>query len=232
MPGRDSHEEDSEDRYTAKRRAALNGTGKHPILPQGTGKYSALPQGTGKYDSLPRPQNGRRIEAPPVPRVARPHQEKPRRRGRLLLVVLGVFLAGALLACYFGYIAFNYLNGLNAGSGAAMTANDFLQSVSTQNYEQAYIDLGGDALQVQNLEQFKDKALRDDTCYGIVKNYQEVSGSATVQGSTQSYSYTITRSKLSAPYQLHLTLQQGENSSDTWKVISYGDDLGPAPPKC
>lgn len=222
MPGRDPQREGPEDSNTARRRAALNGTGKHPVLPQGTGKYT----------SLPRPQNGKRVEAPPMPRVARPRQEPPKRRGRPLLILLAVFLAGALLACYFGYLAFNYLNSLNASSGAATTANDFLQSLSTQDYEQAYIDLGGTALQQQNLEQFKGMALRDDKCYGIIKNYQEVSGSAAVQGNTQSYSYTITRDKLSSPYQLHLTLQQGENSSDVWKVISYGNDLGPAPPKC
>lgn len=221
MPGKDPYEEGSDDNYIEKRRAGLNGTGKHPVLPQGTGKYGAVP----------RPQNGKRIEAPPVPRVARPRQETPR-RGRLFLILMGVFLAGALLACYFGYVAFNYLNGLNASSGAATTSNDFLKSLSTQDYDQAYIDLGGTVLEQQNLEQFKNMALQDDKCYGIVKDYQEVAGSGTVQGNTQSYSYTITRDKLSQPYQLHLTLQQGTTEPDVWKVISYGDDLGPAPPKC
>lgn len=223
MSGRDPRGEGSDDNYVEKRRAAMNGTGRHP----------AISQGTGTYGAVPRPQNSKRIETSPMPRVARPGQEPPRpRRGRLLFILLGVFLAGALLACYFGYVAFNYLNGLNASSGAATTASDFLKSLSTQDYEQAYIDLGGNAVEQQNLEHFKDMALQDDKCYGIVKDYQEVAGSGTVQGNTQSYSYTITRAKMSQPYQLHLTLQQGTNSPDNWKVISYGDDLGPAPPKC
>ena len=223
MSGNDPRSEGSDDTYAERRRASMNGTGRHP----------AISQGTGKYGAVPRPQSGRRIETSPMPRVARHRQEPPRpRRRRLFLILLGVFLAGALLACYFGYVAFNYLNGLNASSGAATTANDFLKSLSTQDYVQAYIDLGGNAQEQQTLEQFKDKALQDDTCYGIVKDYQEVAGSGTVQGNTQSYSYTITREKLPKPYQLHLTLEQSTNSPDNWKVISYGDDLGPAPPKC
>lgn len=221
MSGKDPYGEGSDDNYIEKRRAALNGTGKHP----------ALPQGTGKYGAVPRPQNGKRIEAPPMPRVGRPRQEPPR-RGRIFLILMGVFLAGALLACYFGYVAFNYLNGLNASSGAATTSNDFLKSLSTQDYNQAYIDLGGTVLEQQNLEQFKNMALQDDKCYGIVKDYQEIANSGAVQGNTQSYSYTITRDKMSKPYQLHLTLQQGTTEPDVWKVISYGDDLGPSPPKC
>ena len=221
MSGKDPHGEGSDDNYVERRRAALNGTGKHPVLSQGTGKYGAVP----------RPQNGKRIEAPPMPRVARPRQ-KPLKRGRLLLILLGVFLVGALLACFFTFVSINYFNGINASSGAATMANDFLKSLSTQDYNQAYIDLGGNALEQQNLEHFKDMASQDDKCYGIVKDYQEVPNSATTQGNMQSYSYTITREKLSKPYQLHLTLQQGTNSPDNWKVISYGDDLGPTPPTC
>ena len=216
MPDRTPQGEGPEDRYAAdRRRAALNGTGKYP--------------------SISRPLNEKRLETSPMPRIAPPPREQPRRRrSRLVLIISLVFVAGVLLACYFGFVAFNFLSGFNSTSGAANTATDFLNALSTQNYEQAYMDMGGGALAKQNLETFKNAALLDDTCYGVVKSYQLVTNSAVYHSDTQSYdySYTLTRAKLSAPYQLHLTLQQSQTSSTLWKVVDYGSDLGPSPPQC
>src|SRR5579875_93475 len=61
-------------------------------------------------------------------------------------------------------------------------------------------------------------------------NYTEVNGSATssADGNTQSFTYTITRSKLTKPYQMQLTLQK--DATGNWLITSYGNDLGPAPP--
>ncbi len=214
MQGRPGQEGEPGDSYRGRRPASLNGTGKHRPLPQ-------------------RPTGILRVDTPPqIPRVARPQRQHPRRMSRGLFILGGVFLACAFFACVFGYIGFNYFNGLGASSGAATTANDFLQSLTNHDYEGAYKDLGGTVTMQLTLEQFKQQAQRDDTCYGVVKNYAEVNGSATMQGNSQSYGYTITRDKLPKPYQLHLTLQQDSEASNVWKVTSYGDDLGPAPPTC
>ena len=107
-----------------------------------------------------------------------------------------------------------------------------------KSYEQAYNDLDATITVETTQNDFTQQARAYDNCYGTVTNYSEVANSATVQGTTQSYSYTITRSKLTTPYTLRLTLQQDKYGS--WKVISYTNnkatlntnDLGPGQPPC
>ncbi|HLQ11444.1 MAG TPA: hypothetical protein VK134_07565, partial [Ktedonobacteraceae bacterium] len=77
-----------------------------------------------------------------------------------------------------------------------------------------------------------------DRCYGPVTDFNEVSGSATVSadGNTQSFTYTMTRSKLTKTYPLTLTLQKG--SDGTWDITRFvngngnNNELGPTPPTC
>ena len=75
-------------------------------------------------------------------------------------------------------------------------------------------------------------ALQDDHCYGLVTDFNEVQGSATTSSdnNTQSYTYDITRSKLTKTYQLTLTIRK--DSDGNWDITNYGGDLGPAPPTC
>src|SRR5947209_9315015 len=176
-----------------------------------------------------------RVGQPPVtPRVARPQREAPGEtnwRGRLLILGL-IFIVCALLAWGIGYGLYNLLAGINSSAGAAATASDFLGAVATRNYDQAYKDLDATITVQLSSDDFREQAQNDDRCYGAVTNYTEVEGSATSEGSTQSYTYTISRSKLSKAYQLRLALQQ-DNYGD-WKITSYGNnnDLGPGNPPC
>jgi len=209
-PGRgDEHEEE----YYSKRLAALNGM-------NGTGKQRV---------PLQRPPGMTRVEQPPsAPRVARPKRQTPKRLGRGLLILGGVLLVCTLVACVFGYsLGSNFLAGLGVSSGAATTANDFLQSIVKRDYEGAYKDLGGAVTMRLTLEDFQTTAQHDDSCYGAIKSYTEVAGSATTQGNAQGYMYTIAREKLPGTYNLRLTLQQDMEASNVWKVTSYGSNLGP-----
>jgi hypothetical protein len=173
-------------------------------------------------------------QPPTTPRIARPQRQAPspvnwRRR---ILIWSGIFVLCSLIAYGIGYAAFNFISATNATAGAALTATDFLSALSTRNYDQVYNDLDATLTIKTPPDEFKQQALNDDRCYGIVTKYSEIAGSATVQGSTQSYSYSITRDKLSHPYTLRLTVQQ--NSYGDWKIISYGNnnDLGPGQPPC
>lgn len=217
MQGRRGQNGEPEDSHSSQRLAALNGNGKH---------HRPLPY---------RPPDMTRVDQlPPTPRVGRPVRRSPapRRMRRTLLILGGVVVVCALFACTFGYIASNYFSGIGASSGAATTATDFLSALASRSYSEAYKDLGAPITIQMTSTQFTQQAERDDTCYGVVTNYAEVANSAVVQGNSQSYSYTITRSKLARPYQLRLTLQQDQEAPGTWQVTSYGDDLGPQPPTC
>ncbi len=215
MEGRPGRGEEHEEEYYSKRLAALNGL-------NGTSKQRV---------PLQRPPNMNRVEQPPpVPRVARPKRETPKRLGRGLLILGGVLLVCTLIACIFGYsLGTNVLAGIGASSGAATTANDFLQSIAKRDYEGAYKNLGGAVTMQLTLEVFETRAQHDDSCYGPIKNYTEVVNSAVTQGNAQAYTYSIARTKIPKEYNLRLTLQQDMEASNVWKVTSYGGDLGPSP---
>jgi hypothetical protein len=170
-----------------------------------------------------------RVSQPPAtPRVARPKREEaqPGSLRRSLLMIGSLFLICAILACVGGFVATNVINGLNASSGAVTTASDFLTSISQQNYSQAYKNLGA-AITIQlSQDDFTKQAQNDDRCFGQITNYSEVANSAEQQNNSQAYTYTITRSKLSKPYQLRLTLQQ-DPEGNNWKIVDYGKDLAP-----
>lgn len=217
MDGQKDQGSDAWDKGASRRIASLNGTGKHP---------SASPQ---------RPAGTPRIEESPTPRIVRPKREmaSPRSTRRNLLILGCVFLVCALFACVLGYAAFSYLNGLNASSGAAATASDFITSLagSKPNYDQAYKDLGPGITLQTSPQDFVQQAQTDDRCFGSITDFKEIAGSAKVQGDSQLYSYNITRSKLQKPYQLTLTLQPDPENANTWKVTKYEDNL-PISPTC
>lgn len=211
-------------------------SGEHQDTPGGRQLPSL--NGTGKHRPLPaRPPGLPRVDAPPPrTRISRPHRKisspKPIRRNAFILI--SIFIVCTLFACGIGYAAFNYVNGLTASSGAATKANDFLHALSTRNYGQAYQDLDPAITLQLSQDQFKQQAQSIDRCFGPVTNYTEVPDSATAQenGNTLSYTYSITRGKLSKPYSFRLTLQQNADRSGDWKISSYGDSLGPAQLTC
>ena len=200
-------------------------------------QYPADFNGTGKQRAIPRrPPNMARIDHPPLTqRVARPQREAPRKKSlrRRILFWGIVFLVAGALACGIGFTAVNFFAAINAPAGAAVTATDFLSALSNQNYDQAYNDLDATITVQLAPDDFKQQAQASDRCYGKVTDYSEVQNSA-VQNNPKSYSYnfTITRSKLTKPYTLHLTVQQ--NSNEDWRISSYGNnnDLGPGQPPC
>jgi len=198
--------------------ASLNGTSKHRAIPQ-------RPPGMPRVSQPPAKQ---RVSQPPAtPRVARPKRQEaqPRNLRKQLLIIGSLFLICAILACVGGFVATNVINGLNASSGAAATASDFLSSLSKENYAQAYKNLGPTITIQLSQADFTKQAQNNDRCSGPITNYSEVPNSAVQQDNSQSYTYTITRGKLSKPYQLRLTLQQ-DTEANTWKITDYGKDLG------
>jgi len=170
------------------------------------------------------------LDKPPVKtRVARPRREapEPKKSRRSMLIIGGILVACALLACLGSYGLYNLINGINASSGAATTANSFLNALATQNYAQAYQSLGPAITLSQQKDQFAEQAQTADRCYGNVTNYVQIADSASTQGTSQSYSYTMTRTKLTKTYTLRLTLQQDQYDPNNWKVTNYGNNLGP-----
>lgn len=211
MQGRPGRGNEPGDRPSARRIASSNGTGKQPSIPQ-------------------RPPGMARVSRPPAQtRVARPQREaaEPARSRRRLIIVAGVLTAIALFACMGSYALYNVFNGINASAGAATTAGNFLSALSSRNYDQAYQYLGPAITLSLQKDQFTQQAQKLDSCYGAIKDYTEVQGSATSQGSNQSYSYTITREKLAKTYDLRLTFQQDQYDQNTWKITDYGGNLGP-----
>jgi hypothetical protein len=211
MQGRPGQGQNPWERPSGRQTPSLNGTGKQRAIPQ-------------------RPPGMARVKQPPtLPRVARPEREvpEPRRSRRRLLIVGGLLTICALFACFGSYAIYNFLNGINASNGAATAAANFLGSISSQDYNQAYQYLGPAITLSLQKDQFTQQGQNDDRCYGVVKDYQQVANSATSQGNTQSYSYTITRTKLNKTYELRITLQQDQYNQSTWRITDYGGDLGP-----
>lgn len=199
------------DRPSARRIVSPNGTGKQPAIPQ-------------------RPPGMARVNRPStLPRVARPRREEaePRRSRRRLITITGILVVIGIFACIGSYALYNLFNGISASAGAATAAGNFLTALSSRNYDQAYQYLGPAITLSMQKDQFTQQAQSLDRCYGAIKNYTEVQGSADNQGNNQSYSYTITREKLTNTYTMRITIQQDQYDPNTWKITDYGGNLGP-----
>lgn len=171
-------------------------------------------------------------QPPPTPRIARPQHThpSPKSRRKHLLLLAGIFALCGLLASAIGYATVSLINGISTTGAPSTVTSDFLAALSSSNYNKAYNDLSAIITIQLTREEFIQQAQNSDRCYGTLTDYTEKPGSATLQGNTQSYIYTITRKKLPHPYELHLTLQQDTNSN--WTITSYGNDLGPGQPPC
>jgi hypothetical protein len=218
MQGRKGQEYDPSDRTSRKLLAATNGND--------SGKQRAIPQ---------RPPGMPRIEhRPQKTRIARPQrQTKPSKSlGRRLLFIAIIFVACGVIAGIIGFALVNYLTGIGNSAGAANTATDFMLALKSQNYDQAYNDLDAKITISVTKDEFKRMALKDDHCFGVVTDFNEVPGSAvsSTNDTTQSYTFNISRKQLSKTYQLTLTLQKDPNGN--WDITSYGGDLGPTIPNC
>ena len=171
-------------------------TGRQPVVPQ-------RPPGMSPHLDGP----------PPTPRVARPQSTKVSRpkTWRWWVSALLILLVGGTLIGMFVYGATNFFFAASASLGPANTAGDFLGNLQSANYDQAYKDLDPAVTVQLGSSDFKQMALADDHCYGQVTNYQEVSGSSTISTdqNTQSFAYTITRSKISTDVSAYSDLAKG-----------------------
>jgi hypothetical protein len=218
MQGRQSSGYNPRDRSTGKFLAATSGNGN--------GNQRAIPQ---------RPPGITRVKHPPQStRVARPQRrpKPPKSWWRRLLKFAIVFVACGLIAFATGFALVNYFTGIGNSTGAANTTTDFLLALKNQNYDQAYNDLDAKITILLTKDEFKQMALADDNCYGQVTNFNEEPGSAiiTADNTTQSYTYNVTRNKLTQTYKLTLSLQKDPNGN--WDITSYGNDLGPTKASC
>jgi len=206
------------DRSSGKLVAATNGNGN--------GKKRAIPQ---------RPPGMTRVEHPPQStRVARPQRQPkpPKSWWRRLLVFAIVFVACGLIAWGIGYALVNYFWAIGNSAGAANTTTDFMLALKNQNYDQAYNDLDANITISATKDEFKQMALADDHCFGQVTDFNEVPDSATTSAdnTTQSYSYVVTRNKLTKTYKVTLTAQKDPDGN--WDITNFGNDLGPTTPTC
>lgn len=219
MQGRQSQGYDPRDRSTGKLLATTNGND--------SGKQRAIPQ---RPTGMPRVEN-----RPQTPRIARPkRRQKPTRSfGRKLIFIALIFVACAVIAGIVGFALVNYFTGIGSSAGAANTATDFMLALKSQNYDQAYNNNLDAKITISvTKDEFKQMALADDHCFGVVTDFNEVAGSAvsSTNDSTQSYTYNVSRAKLTNTYKLTLTLQKDPDGN--WDITSYGGDLGPTAPTC
>jgi hypothetical protein len=217
MQGRQGKGNDPWDRSSSEPHAAVNGNG------------------TGKQRSIPhRPPGMPRVDQPPrIQRVGRPRRETrpPKSLRRRILVRSAIVLVCAIVAFVIAYGAVQFYNATNQAGPSASTAGDFISNISAPNgstpsYDAAYGDLAPSLRIELTPDQFKQQAQCDDTHYGVITNYSEVSGSATTTATTASYTYTITRSKLAKTYSLHLTLQKAPDNSGNWVITNYNNGTG------
>ena len=198
--------ENVRERLTESRLAAIKATGKSRA-------------------TLQRPPSMTRLTTPPnTPRVARPQREMvPPNKVRRHTILLGsVFAIAAIIACTVGVLL---ASGMLESSGPAATVNEFFNAASSNNYEQAYQDLGPTITIRINQQDFTKQSQALDQRYGTIIDYKEVANSATSQGASQSYLFAIKRNKLTKPYNLRIVLQQDPNEG--WKITDYGTSLGP-----
>jgi hypothetical protein len=226
-PGQGSESWDREKSATA-RLAALNGTSKHRAISQGTDRFKAISTATSEHRAIPqRPPNMPRLDIPPeTPRAPRPQrQTTPPKKTHRLLIVMGSIVAVIAIIAF--VIVFLLVNAISQGAGPAASTADFLTSLSSKNYEQAYKDLGPAITIRLNQQEFQQQAQAVDQQYGTIKDYPEVSGSSNTNGeNTESFTYAITRTKMTKPYNLTIILQQ-DPYDNTWKIVDYGTSLGP-----
>jgi hypothetical protein len=221
-PDRQNESWDQE-RSTSARLAALHGAREKS---QATGKHRPISTPTGEYRAIPKRPPGmpQHLDAPPeiaerAPRPQRP-QTQPKKMRPLIIVLGGIVAIFAIIITAFIIL---FITGINQASGPTKTATDFVSSLATRNYEQAYRDLAPQPTigPKPTLQDFTLQATRLDDAEGKITDYHEDPNSAKmINDNTESLTYTITREKLT--YKLTITLkQQDPNDNNSWKIVSY-----------
>ncbi|GAC1674798.1 MAG: hypothetical protein NVS9B9_30490 [Ktedonobacteraceae bacterium] len=158
------------------------------------------------------------------------------RRGSIISFVVLLLLGLGL--CVGSFALYHYFTTPNnttpaATSGvpaAATRADDFVNSLANHTYDRAYGDLGTTITNQTLQKQFTQQAQQEDTCYGAVTGDTRMDNNTTAQGSTLNYVYTLNRSKMSKPYQLHITLQQ--DGGGNWQITDYNSNIASVQSAC
>jgi hypothetical protein len=154
----------------------------------------------------------------------------PRQPNSLLLAILMV--VGSFLTCafcaggfYFGFSALNF------NPGPSATTSSFWSDVSSQSYQDVYLNLLASNLRLQFVQtQFIQDAERADTDYGPVTNavlVPQSNSQKTNSSTTATYNYTVTRQKKGGKpvtYTVTLTLS---NSNNSWGITDLGAAIYP-----
>jgi len=144
-----------------------------------------------------------------VPPYAPPQQPKPRRRGRILWIVLGIIVV-LVLACVGGAIALVVTN-----NGATNAVNQYYMAVEQQDYATAYtyLDTSGIALNGQSLTQalYIQANQAIDIARGKVSSYAITSTSTNSNNGVNTAAITVNVTRNGQSYDVHLQLKQESN---------------------
>ena len=164
----------------------------------------------------------------PAPYSA-PHEPRRRRRWGLCFILAAFLLLLCVGAAAVSYsLVANFLGATPQGNGgtplgtrqersASAVADDFMRALKSRSYLEAYNDLDDTLLVNLTADDFKSPATHADDCYGPVSGFK-LTSSAAGHG-TAEYTYSVTRARLSRPYEFRLTLRQ---SQGTWAITAYG----------
>ena len=149
----------------------------------------------------------------------------------IVLSLLALGLCGGSFALYRYFIGGNTTPTATSGvPAAAAKADDFVNSLAHQSYDRAYGDLGSSITNSSSVNQFTQLGQQEDTCYGTVTGDMRMDNNTTAQGSSLSYVYTLNRSKMSKPYQIHVTLKQDDGGN--WQITDYNSNIASVQSAC
>jgi hypothetical protein len=184
-----------------------------PQPPYGQPQQEPFGQQPTQYMSPPgQPPYG----VPPAPPYAPEPQPKPRRRGRVLWIVLGIIVV-LVLVCVGGAIA---LFSFATNNGATSAVNQYYMAVEQQNYAMAYtyLDTSGIGLNGQSLTQalYIQANQAIDLARGKVSSYSITSSSINSNNGVNTAAITVNVTRNGQSYDVHLQLKQESNG---WKIV-------------
>ncbi len=149
----------------------------------------------------------------------------------IILSLLALGLCGGSFALYRYFVGGNTTPTATSGvPAAAAKADDFVNSLAHQTYDRAYGDLGPSITNSSSINQFTQLGQQEDACYGTVTGDTRMDNNTTAQGSSLNYVYTLNRSKMSKPYQIHVTLKQDDGGN--WQITDYNSNITSVQPSC
>jgi serine/threonine protein kinase len=140
-----------------------------------------------------------------------------------VMFLLILALCGGSYAVYHYFTMSNTVTASNGVPAATTKADDFVNAIASHNYDHAYSDLAPSLSNQTSRSTFIQQVQQEDTCYGAVSGDNRVVNNTTAQGNSFNYVYNLTRSKMTQPYQLTVTLQQDDGGN--WQVTDYHNNI-------